>query len=478
MSKPLLVMKFGGTSVGSPSAIARAVSRVREQSQKWQVVVVVSAMGGVTDLLLNTLAAGENGERKKLADNLDHLLRQHLEACDKLLVDAEDSRREGATKRIRKLVRRFKRIAVGMFALRESPPKAIDAAVPTGELLSALLFSERLEATGQPSRAVSGADVIVTDASHGEAHPDLQATASQVEAVLRPLCEAGSVPVVTGFNGSTEDGVMTTLGRGGSDYSAAVIGAALDAEEVWIWTDVDGILTCDPTIESSARLLRAVTYNEAAELAYNGAKVLHPKTLAPVTERAIPVYIKNSFNPSATGTRISSDPPTESGVRAVTSLSNVVLISIEAADLSAAGAHLMAKALQAAARTKVEVLLLSRSSFQQNFCMLVHGRDKETLLAGLREELALELKLGYVRAIDANESVGLLAAVGEGMRGTPGLAGRLFMAISNANVNIVAIAQGSSELTIAIVVSQQDLALAVSSIHEQCIERGGAQTSR
>lgn len=465
MERPLLVMKFGGTSVGSPAAIARAADLVLQQVRNCRVAVVVSAMSQVTNTLLAALDAGSSGDQDSLADSLAKLREKHQAACTELL---PTSRQHPVRKRMEAILGDFERVARGVLLLGERPPKAVDAAAPTGERLSALLLSEVLKARGVQSESISGERLIVTDGVHGAATPLLEETGANTETVLRPLLHGETVPVVTGYNGATREGIATTLGRGGSDFSAAILAAALRADELWIWSDVDGILSGDPTIASDARLLDEVTYNEAAELAYNGAKVLHAKTLAPVADAGIPVRIKNSFHPERPGTRISAKPAGEPGVRAVTSLADVVLISIEAADLSISGAQLMARALQAAARAKVDVLLLSRSSFRQNFCMLVHAREVEAVLECLREELALEIAHGYLHPIGVDRSVGLLAAVGEGMRGTPGLAGRLFTAISRENVNIIAIAQGSSELTIAIVVNQHDLHTAVSAIHKEC----------
>lgn len=465
MERPLLVMKFGGTSVGSPAAIARAADLVLQQVRNCRVAVVVSAMSQVTNTLLAALDAGSSGDQDSLADSLAKLREKHQAACTELL---PTSRQHPVRKRMEAILGDFERVARGVLLLGERPPKAVDAAAPTGERLSSLLLSEVLKARGVQSESISGERLIVTDGVHGSATPLLEETEANTETVLRPLLHGETVPVVTGYNGATREGIATTLGRGGSDFSAAILAAALRADELWIWSDVDGILSGDPTIASDARLLDEVTYNEAAELAYNGAKVLHAKTLAPVADAGIPVRIKNSFHPERPGTRISARPAGEPGVRAVTSLADVVLISIEAADLSISGAQLMARALQAAARAKVDVLLLSRSSFRQNFCMLVHAREVEAVLECLREELALEIAHGYLHTIGVDRSVGLLAAVGEGMRGTPGLAGRLFTAISRENVNIIAIAQGSSELTIAIVVNQHDLHTAVSAIHKEC----------
>jgi aspartate kinase len=227
-------------------------------------------------------------------------------------------------------------------------------------------------------------------------------------------------------------------------------------------------LSADPRIVSDAKVLGEVTYNEAAELAYNGAKVLHPRTLMPLVEKKIPVRIKNSFEPHSPGTRISEEPPPNLGVRAVTALPKVTLLSIEAVSVSLSGAQLMARALNAAARAKVEVLMLTRSSFRQNFCMLVRSEEVDSALESLRDDLALELAHGYVHPIEVDHSVGLVAAVGEGMRGTPGFAGRLFGALSENDINVIAIAQGSSELTIAVVVEEADLTKAVRAIHAQC----------
>lgn len=465
MERPLLVMKFGGTSVGSPAAIARAADLVLQQVRNCRVAVVVSAMSQVTNTLLAALDAGSSGDQDSLADSLAKLREKHQAACTELL---PTSRQHPVRMRMEAILGDFERVARGVLLLGERPPKAVDAAAPTGERLSSLLLSEVLKARGVQSESISGERLIVTDGVHGSATPLLEETEANTETVLRPLLGGETVPVVTGYNGATREGIATTLGRGGSDFSAAILAAALRADELWIWSDVDGILSGDPTIARDARLLDEVTYNEAAELAYNGAKVLHAKTLAPVADAGIPVRIKNSFHPERAGTRISAKPAGEPGVRAVTSLADVVLISIEAADLSISGAQLMARALQAAARAKVDVLLLSRSSFRQNFCMLVHAREVEAVLECLREELALEIAHGYLHPIGVDRSVGLLAAVGEGMRGTPGLAGRLFTAISRENVNIIAIAQGSSELTIAIVVNQHDLHTAVSAIHKEC----------
>jgi aspartate kinase len=295
----------------------------------------------------------------------------------------------------------------------------------------------------------------------------MEATRKKTNEVVKPLLDAGVIPIVTGFNGATVDGRPTTLGRGGSDFSASILAAALDASELWIWTDVDGIMSADPRSVPDARVLDAVTYSEAAELAYNGAKVLHPRTLAPLADRQIPVWSKNSFHLEHPGTRIVSTVDAPPGPRAVTSMANVALISLEPAS-AVSGTRLMARALEALADANAEVLALTSSSYRQSFCFLVRKEELSAAMKSLENDLALELTHGYLKPIAVDEKVGLLAVVGEGMHGTPGLAGRVFSAISKENVNIIAIAQGSSELTISVVVHRDGLERAIRAVHREC----------
>jgi bifunctional aspartokinase / homoserine dehydrogenase 1 len=282
---------------------------------------------------------------------------------------------------------------------------------------------------------------------------------------------------VTGFNAATLDGRPTTLGRGGSDFSAAILAASMDAEELWIWTDVDGIMTGDPRLVPDARVLDEITYNEAAELAYAGAKVLHPRTLAPLIDRQIPVWSKNSFAPEKPGTRIVAQlgrgTEVAGGPHAVTSMAEVALVAIEPAGLALSGTtlsgtRLMAEALEALDSAGVELLAITSSSYRQSFCFLVRQSELKAALEHLEETFALELTHGYMKPVQVDTEVGLIAVVGEGMRGTPGMAGRIFTAISRHNINIIAIAQGSSELTIAIVVHREGLERAVRAVHEEC----------
>jgi aspartate kinase len=275
-------MKFGGTSMGSAERMKVAARLAAEEQKKRPVVVVVSAMSKITDLLLDTMRQAEAGNRAAVDASLAALRQRHEETCRELLPAEKQAAVEA---RIGELIGEFERIVNGMAMLGERPPRSVDEAVVTGEWLSATLMAEYLTGDGTPAEAVNAREAVVTDAMFGNASPLMEPTTVKARARLLPLLERGTLPVVTGFNGATADGRPTTLGRGGSDFSASILAAALDAAELWIWTDVDGIMSADPRLVPDAQVLPQITYAEAAELAYNGAKVLHPRTLAPLVEK-------------------------------------------------------------------------------------------------------------------------------------------------------------------------------------------------
>ncbi len=459
----LLVMKFGGTSMGSAERI-RTAARLAVEPRR-PVVAVVSAMSKITDLLLEALRHAERRDESALDASIHALEERHRAACTELF---EGPRLEQTLAGVDAIIGDFRRIARGMLMLGARPPASIDEAIAVGERLSALMMAAHLDARGVPAEAVNARDVIVTDAVFGGATPLMEPTREKAARVVAPLLAEGRLPVVTGFNGSTADGRATTLGRGGSDFSASILAAALDASELWIWTDVDGIMTADPRLVPAAAVLDEITYREAAELAYNGAKVLHPRTLAPLMEKAIPVWSKNSFAPEKPGTRIVPAISARNGPCAVTSMAGVAMVAIDPASAEVSGPRIMSRALAAIAGAGAELLVLSSSSYRQNFCFLVREDELARVAEALQSSLSLEFAHGYLHPLEVHDDVGLLAVVGEGMRGTPGLAGRIFTAISRERVNIIAIAQGSSELTIAIVVHRDGLEKAVRAVHEEC----------
>jgi aspartate kinase len=464
--KNLLVMKFGGTSMGTAERIRSAAEICAAAHKQRPTTVVVSAMSKVTDMLLDTLRHAEGGDEHGVEDMLRKLDAKHRECCRELL-DGET--RDTTQAILDEILNEFSRIAQGVLMLGERPPRSVDEAIAVGERLSSNLIASYLRGQGIAAFALNAREVVVTDAVFGNASPLLEQTREKAVNLLSPALEAGRLPIVTGFNGATMDGRPTTLGRGGSDFSASILASVLDASELWIWSDVDGIMSADPRLVPNAKVLEEVTYREAAELAYNGAKVLHPRTLAPLMEKGIPVWSKNSFNLAAPGTRIvpvTRDGP--QGPRAVTSMTNVALVSVDPASAALSGTKIMARSLEALAAANAEVLALTSSSYRQNFCFLIRTAELPAVIENLEEAFALELAHGYLHPIDVDLDVGLIAIVGEGMKGHPGLAGRIFTAISAQSVNIIAIAQGSSELTICVVVRKEGVEKAVRAVHSEC----------
>jgi aspartate kinase len=275
------------------------------------------------------------------------------------------------------------------------------------------------------------------------------------------------IPVVTGFIGATEEGILTTLGRGGSDYSATILGAALDADEVIIWTDVDGVLTADPRLVPDARTIPEISYREASELAYFGAKVLHPKTLRAVSQAGIPVWIRNSFAPERTGTKITPKGRSNGGgVKALTAIRDVALITVGGPGIVGAP-DVVGRTFSTTAQVHATILLISQSSSQNDICLIVAGSDAKRTVEALRKEFAQDVAHEKVEHITVDPGIAIVAVVGENMRGTPGVAGRTFSVLGRENVNIIAIAQGSSESNISFVVSENDMKAALEATHRE-----------
>src|ERR1700728_3178698 len=327
MKKPLQVMKLGGTSVGDASCIVCVCAIVKDAARKKSVLVVVSAMSGVTNRLIEAATRAEAGERDNAALLIDSLRKQHDLALNALIRNADTKKR--LTRRIEALLNEATRLCDGTALIRELTPRTLDSVSSLGERLSAPLVAAALKECGVETEAIEATELIVTDGYHGAAEPAIDRTRERCEVRLRPLLQKGIVPVVTGFIGATPEGVLTTLGRGGSDYSATILGAAIAADEIIIWTDVNGVLSADPRLVPEARTIPEISYREAAELAYFGAKVLHPKTLRAVIAAKIPVWIRNSFAPERTGTKITPRGRTNGGgVKALTAIRDVALITV------------------------------------------------------------------------------------------------------------------------------------------------------
>ncbi|MFN2532341.1 MAG: aspartate kinase [Pyrinomonadaceae bacterium] len=464
LERNIRVMKFGGTSVADADCIKRAANIVAAEVHRAPIVTVVSAMGGVTNRLIDAAYNASRSERN-VSDVCDWLRNQHLIAVDELIKNPNS--RATLVKEVTSLVRQVVDLYHGTSLLGELTPRALDSISSVGERLSAKLFAATLEELGVKSAPIEATELIITDSNHGQAEPLMDQTRERAVAHLLPLLAAGISPVVTGFIGASKEGRLTTLGRGGSDYSASILGAVLDAAEVIIWTDVDGVLSADPRLVSDARVLNEISYNEAAELAYFGAKVLHPKTLRPLTEAGIPIWIRNSSAPKRPGTKITSaGNPSTRGVKAITSISDVALITLGGRGIVGAP-DVLAKVFAATASARANVLLVSQASSQNDICFVLHAADAEPVIAALREAFALELAQQKVEHITVDTQVAIVAVVGERMRGTLGVAGRTFSVLGCAGANVIAIAQGSSEYNISFVIEAGATQQAVAAIHEE-----------
>lgn len=465
MKEKLQVMKFGGTSVGNAECIQRAAKIIADSASESDVVAVVSAMSGVTNRLIDAAHQAETGDAT-IADQITDLLRkQHVDAVQTIVRD--DTKRAQLTIETETIIEETASLCRGTALLRELTPRALDSIASAGERLSARLLAAALIECGVRSIPFDATDVIVTDGSHGQAEPLMAETRERVHQKLLPLVDQSKVPVVTGFTGATSSGILTTLGRGGSDYSATILGAALHATEVIIWTDVDGVLTADPRLVPEARTLREISYNEAAELAYFGAKVLHPKTLRPVSEAGIPVWIRNSFAPHQEGTKITSTGhPTARGVKAITAIGDVSLITVGGRGIVGLPG-VAAKTFTAAANAQANVLLISQASSGNDICFIIDSNDALRTVEKLREAFASDLAHQKVEHIILNPDIAIVAVVGDRMRGLPGIAGRTFSALGRRGINIIAIAQGSSESNVSFVVEAGMMAETVQSLHNE-----------
>ena len=463
-----LVVKFGGTSVGSAAAMRETADLILQSQADWgQVVVVASGMGSkpvkVTDLLLqgaHTAAAGDTETYLTVAEQLRQI---HFEAIDGLL-EPEGERQQVLAENGR-FIDRFTALCQAVNVLGELSPRALDAISGMGEQMSIRILAAYLRQIGHPAEAIDATELVVTDGHFQNASPLFEQTEAKTGARIRPLLAQGVIPMVTGFIGATAHGATTTLGRGGSDFSAAIFGQVLAADEVWIWTDVDGVMSADPRLVPNARSIPTLSYREVSELAFYGARVLHPKTMRPCVENGIPLRIKNTFNPSHPGTVIVPDSAAENGgVKAVTAIKNLSLITVEGKGMLGVPG-IAARTFGAVARSQVSVLLITQASSEQSICFAAPSDATNAVIRSLEETFEEELKAQDIDSIWALPDVSIVTVVGAGMRGTPGIAGRVFTALGQHGVNIIAIAQGSSECSISLVVEGTETGTAVSHIH-------------
>lgn len=467
---PTLVMKFGGTSVGSAEAMAKASAIVAKERPKWaQLVVVVSALSGVTNKLLDSAHQAAQGNFAGCPRVRDDLRQMHAEIAQ-AMIPAEEPRHTLIAE-IDSLLDGFVNLCEAISVLGEATPRTLDAIASLGERMCAHLMAGVLNTLGLLAVPVDASRLIATDDHFQDAHLDFTATTRQAIAGLQPLFERGAVPVVTGFIGAAPDGTITTLGRGGSDYSAGILGAVLQADDVWIWTDVDGVMTADPRAVPETRTIPELTYREMAELAYYGAKVLHPKAICPVIEAGTGLRICNTFNPTHPGTRLVVERVLNPGqvVRAVTVIRSQRLVTIEGRGMLGVPG-VAARAFSAVASTGTSVPLITQASSEQSICFAVPVSAADQVLRALKKAFAAELADRDIDRIWLYPEVAIITAVGLGMIHTPGVAGKIFTRLGNEDINVIAIAQGSSEVSISLVVLAQDADRALRALHHLILD--------
>ena len=464
-SKRLLVMKFGGTSVGNAERFRQCANIVARAARNERIVVVVSAMAGVTDLIFKTIDAARRGEAAATKTHLQKFESVHRELIEDLFAEAH---KPAAESFIAKISTQLHSACQALAALRSDiSAQTADSLVALGERISAWVLARFLQQSGSQAEFVRAEEVIVTDNNFGNAAPDMEETRKSCARVLLPLVERGVVPVVAGYSGANPQGKTTTLGRGGSDYSATILGAAASADEVWIWTDVDGVLTADPRICPDATTLPEISFAEAIELAYYGAKVIHPKAAYPAADAGFPVWIKNSFRPEVKGTKITNAAqPVHSPVKSVTSVKNATLITL----VTRRDVHpveLWGRLFLRLGQEQTEVLFATQSSPEHALGLVLRSEDTPRVLKLIRTIFRVELAQAVLNPVEVDDDVAVVTVLGESMKGTCGILGRVFSAVARREVSVIAVAQGASELSICFAVPASQSAEVVRAVHDE-----------
>ena len=458
-----VVMKFGGVLVQDAPAIMHAAQLVVQATHKnTRAVVVVSAMAGVTDALLDLANKARLGHGDEVAVAVDLLEKRHEEAVQTVFSATPAMAVQPVVDEEHALFTSLRQALAGVAMLHELTPRSRDLIVSFGERCSAPIMSATLRAAGLTSRSLTGGEAgIVTDDAFGSAAPRLDVARKTIPRALAPLLDRGLTPVVTGFVAADEEGVITTLGRGGSDYTATILGACLPADEVWIWKEVDGVMTADPKLVPDAVRVPALSYREVMELAWFGAKVLHPMTVAPVQDAGIPLRIRSAFLSSSPGTIVRAGTPASGPVKAVTSIRKLTALTIGGAAMIGTS-DVVSRVFSLLATAQLPVLMISQSSSMANISLVMTQADAEHATRLLRKEFAGST---VIRDIIATPHVAIVAVVGDGMRGTPGVAARMFASLASENINLLMIAQGSSEANISVLIAEKDAQRAVRSVH-------------
>jgi aspartate kinase len=458
-----LVMKFGGTAVDSPDKVRHIAQLIQSHKKGNEIVCVVSAVRGMTDGLLSIADSVRRGDKRSLDDFVKRCADIHMQIVQGAVSDKELKNEALAT--VKKIINELEDVLGGVVLLGEVTTKSLDYLLSFGERLSTPIVSYALQDLGMKSENLTGKESgIFTDSNFGEARPLIDTTKLKVSHKLEPMLKQDIVPVITGFIGADQYGNITTIGRGGSDYTATIIAVSIGAEEVWLWSDVDGLMTADPKMVMNARVLKEVSFAEAMEMALFGAKYMHPRALEPVVDTKIPIRIRNTFNVNHSGTIITQNPSKESQniVKSVSVIRHTALIDVSGGSMVGAPGT-AAKIFDTLAKNRINIMMISQSPSESSISMLVRKTDLDKAITTLE----LNLLGKVIKQIHVNDDVAVIAVVGSGMRGIKGVAAKVFGAVAKHDVNVIMITQGSSELNLAFVVNDRDCEQAARALHEE-----------
>ncbi len=467
VSQNLVVMKFGGTSVGSVDGLSKLVEITKQTQKDWKnVVMVASAFAGNTNLLLKIADLAQKGNFLAVETKIDEITVRN----EKILLDMvrDASKREKANLRLKPLLGELKLVCQAVSVIKEISPRVSDLIVSFGERMSVIVIETILRDAGVRAEAVEATKLIVTDDVHQNASPLLADTIEKTNRRLGALLEKGGVPVVTGFIAASRSGQLTTLGRGGSDYSAALLGVALKADEVWIWTDVNGVMTADPRLVPEAKTIPQISYQEVSELAYFGAKVLHPKTIRPVIEAGIKLKVLNTFEPDNPGTELtagaSENYNEEPIIKSVTAIRGVQLVTVEGSGMLGVPGQ-AARFLSAVSKTGATVPFITEASSEQSITFAVPVAYTECVVAALEDLLAEQIEARKIDQVKTTDEVVIVTVVCPNMQHRLGVAGKIFSALGDAEINVLAISHGSCEVSLSLIVGVEAMQPTVQVLH-------------
>lgn len=453
------VMKFGGSSVKDAEMIRKVADVVINESLNTDTAVVLSAMKGITDALIEATLKAEKGD-PEYKNIIETILNRQKVAIEKLIPDTEG---EETFSEMQKMTQELTGVLHGIELVRECSPRSHDLVVSFGERFSCRLFADYLRFRGTKAEVIDARQMIRTDDSHMNAGVFFEETYKLIQ---EKISRIKAIPVITGFIASTENGVTTTLGRNGSDYTASLVGAAIGSEVIEIWTDVDGVLSADPRTVKNAFVIPEISIQEAMELSYFGAEVIHPYTMIPAVEKNIPIRIKNTLNPQIPGTIIAKQVKRHNReITGIASIDKAALINIEGGGMIGIPG-IASRVFNALGTAKVNIIMISQASSEHSICVVVREKEAAQALAGLKRELKEEMRSRRIQNLDLKKDLEIIAIIGENMRGTPGISGKLFSALGENGINVLAIAQGSSELNISFVIEEKDREKALNVVHE------------